>query len=193
MTDPATAYFFKKYYRNIIKWWFVIYNPTAIKIWPSKEEAELARQKELEEELALQNELEEELTLQKESEEEEPACQDTEEAFNATTGSYSGLYGQRPVDEDTQSALDTILSKSSSQSAIDSLFQNSTSEQKPASGTDHSNAVPLPPEQDAIIREANAIYERLLREAAEDEAKRAAEVEAARRAREAEEEKAASS
>ena len=27
MTDPATAYFFKKYYRNIIKWWFVVYNP----------------------------------------------------------------------------------------------------------------------------------------------------------------------
>ena len=49
MTDPATAYFFKKYYRNIIKWWFVVYNPDFRKIWPSKEEEETARQKELEE------------------------------------------------------------------------------------------------------------------------------------------------
>ncbi len=35
-----------------------------------------------------------------------------------------------------------------------------------------------PPEQDKIIREANAIYERLLREAAEDEAKKQAEIDA---------------
>ena len=38
----------------------------------------------------------------------------------------------------------------------------------------------LPPEQEAIINEANAIYERLMREAAEDEAKKNAEIEAAR-------------
>ena len=60
MTDPATAYFFKKYYRNIIKWWFVVYNPDFRKIWPSKEEEETARQKELEEKrIAHEKELEE--------------------------------------------------------------------------------------------------------------------------------------
>lgn len=39
----------------------------------------------------------------------------------------------------------------------------------------------LPPEQDEIIKEANAIYERLLREAAEDEARKQAEIEAVRK------------
>lgn len=38
----------------------------------------------------------------------------------------------------------------------------------------------LPPEQDDIVKEANAIYERLLREAAEDEARKQAEIEAVR-------------
>ena len=117
MTDPATAYFFKKYYRNIIKWWFVVYNPDFRKIWPSKEEEETARQKEL--------------------------------------------------DDQTQSTLDEILNASSSQCNIDSLVKAAKSED-----------VTLPPEQDKIIREANAIYERLLREAAEDEAKKQAEIDA---------------
>jgi hypothetical protein len=45
-----------------------------------------------------------------------------------------------------------------------------------------SDDVVIPPEQEEIINEANAIYERLLREAAEDEAKKQAEIEAARMA-----------
>lgn len=38
----------------------------------------------------------------------------------------------------------------------------------------------MSPEQEAVIQEANEIYERLLREAAEDEAKKKAEIEAAK-------------
>lgn len=159
MTDPATAYFFKKYYRNIIKWWFVVYNPDFRKIWPSKEEEEIAHQKELEEErIAHEKELEEAAAREQEA---------SNEAFNASTGSYSGLYGQKPVDDQTQLTLDEILNAASSQCNIDSLVEATK-----------SGDVTLPPEQDEIIREANAIYERLLREAAEDEAKKQAEIDA---------------
>ncbi len=91
----------------------------------------------------------------------------SDDAYNASTGSYSGLYGQKPVDDQTQSTLDEILNASSSQCNIDSLVEAAKSED-----------VTLPPEQDKIIREANAIYERLLREAAEDEAKKQAEIDA---------------
>ena len=162
MTDPATAYFFKKYYRNIIKWWFVVYNPDYKKIWPSKEEEEIAHQKELEEEeIAHQKELEEAACVEQDK--------TSDDAFNASTGSYSGLYGQKPVDDKTQSTLDEILNAASSQCNIDSLVAASKSDD-----------VTLPPEQDEIIKEANAIYERLLREAAEDDAKKQAEIEAAR-------------
>lgn len=161
MTDPATAYFFKKYYRNIIKWWFVVYNPDYKKVWPSKEEEEIAHQKELEEErIAHEKELEEAASREQET---------SDDAFNASTGSYSGLYGQKPVDDKTQSTLDEILNAASSQCNIDSLV-----------AATKSDDVTLPPEQDEIIKEANAIYERLLREAAEDEAKKQAEIEAAR-------------
>lgn len=151
MTDPATAYFFKKYYRNIIKWWFVVYNPDYKKVWPSKEEEEIAHQKELEEAACVEKD------------------KTSDDAFNASTGSYSGLYGQKPVDDKTQSTLDEILNAASSQCNIDSLVAASKSDD-----------VTLPPEQDEIIKEANAIYERLLREAAEDDAKKQAEIEAAR-------------
>ena len=158
----ATAYFFKKYYRNIIKWWFVVYNPDYKKIWPSKEEEEIAHQKELEEEeIAHQKELEEAACVEQDK--------TSDDAFNASTGSYSGLYGQKPVDDKTQSTLDEILNAASSQCNIDSLVAASKSDD-----------VTLPPEQDEIIKEANAIYERLLREAAEDDAKKQAEIEAAR-------------
>ena len=34
--DPATAYFLKKYYPHVIKWWLVAYNPDAVRIWPSE-------------------------------------------------------------------------------------------------------------------------------------------------------------
>ena len=159
MTDPATAYFFKKYYRNIIKWRFVVYNPDFRKIWPSKEEEETAHQKELEEKrIAHEKELEEAAAKEQEK---------SDDAYNASTGSYSGLYGQKPVDDQTQSTLDEILNASSSQCNIDSLVEAAK-----------SGDVTLPPEQDEIIREANAIYERLLREAAEDEAKKQAEIDA---------------
>jgi len=156
--DPATAYFLKKYYPHVIKWWLVSYNPEIVKIWPSKEEKEEALRLE-----ALEKEKEAETPAEIEAE--LPALEDS--AFNATTGSYSGLYGQQPVDESTQAALDAILATSSSQSSVDSLFADTD----PLSGN-----VDLPPEQDKIVREANEIYERLLREAAEDEAHKQAEI-----------------
>ena len=104
-------------------------------------------------------------------------------AYNATTGSYSGLYGQKPVDADTQAALDAIMNSSSNQSSIDFLLSGGTPTSGPAYAmTDQSASdVVIPPEQAEIIAEANAIYERLLREAAEDEAKKQAEIEEARR------------
>lgn len=161
MKDPQTAYFFKKFYGNVIKWWFVSYNTDAIKIWPSKAEEEAARIKEEEEK---------ELLLLESAQEETP-----DESYNATTGSYSGLYGQGPMDDVTQSMLDEIMHQSSSQTSIDSLLQSSA----------QTSDVILPPEQEEIIKEANIIYERLLREAKEDEERKAAEIEAIKRAVEA--------
>lgn len=161
MKDPQTAYFFKKFYGNVIKWWFVSYNTDAIKIWPSKAEEEAARIKEEEER---------ELLLLESAQEETP-----DESYNATTGSYSGLYGQGPMDDVTQSMLDKIIHQSSSQTSIDSLLQSSA----------ETSDVILPPEQDEIIKEANIIYERLLREAKEDEERKATEIEAVKRAVEA--------
>ncbi len=161
MKDPQTAYFFKKFYGNVIKWWFVSYNTDAIKIWPSKAEEEAARIKEEEER---------ELLLLESAQEETP-----DESYNATTGSYSGLYGQGPMDDVTQSMLDAIMHQSSSQTSIDSLLQSSA----------ESSDVILPPEQDEIIKEANIIYERLLHEAKEDEERKAAEIEAVKHAVEA--------
>lgn len=159
MMDPQTAYFFKKFYRNIIKWWFVDYNPDVKKIWPSKAEEEAALQKEEEERLLLEAELE----------------ASADDSYNETTGSYSGLYGQGPMDDNTQFMLDEIMHRSSSQTSIDSIVQNSS----------NYTDVVLPPEQDEIIKEANVIYERLLREAKEDEDRKAAEIEAIKRAVEA--------
>lgn len=162
--DPATAYFLKKYYPRVIKWWLVEYNPDVVRIWPSKaEEEEALRLEAIEAEEAAQLALEED--------DPEP---DTEEyassMYNATTGSYSGLYGQQPIDEDTQAALNAILYASSSQSSVDSLI---------ASGGQRGDDVITPPEQAEIIHEANEIYERLLREAAEDEARKQTEIEEA--------------
>lgn len=179
MMDPNTAYFFKKFYRNIIKWWFVIYNPDAKKIWPSRKEEEEARKKEEAELAAL-----EEANAKDATPQEDIQSPIEDDAYNETTGSYSGLYGQGPMDDDTQSMLDQIMSISSSQSSIDALLHASscdTSNAAPASVSD----VVLPPEQDEIIREANAIYERLLREAKEDEERKAAEIEAIKKSMEA--------
>jgi hypothetical protein len=149
--DPATSYFLKKYYPHVIKWWLVIYNPEFIRIWPSKEEEDEAMRIEAEEKAALELELQD------------------DDAYNATTGSYSGLYGQKPVDDSTQAALDAIMSASSNQNSVDSLL---------------SNNISISEEQQSVIDDANAIYERLLREAAEDEAKKQAQIEEARKAAE---------
>jgi hypothetical protein len=169
--DPATSYFLKKYYPHVIKWWLVIYNPEVIRIWPSKAE----------EEEALRIEAEEEKLLALETSDDTPDAS----AFNATTGSYSGLYGQKPVDADTQAALDAIMNTSSSQNNVDYLLSGGSPNTGAAYATGNtysssSDDVVIPPEQEEIINEANAIYERLLREAAEDEAKKQAEIEAAR-------------
>ena len=40
--DAATAYFLKRYYPHVIKWWLVVYIPEAVRIWPSKAEKEAA-------------------------------------------------------------------------------------------------------------------------------------------------------
>lgn len=173
MMDPATAYFLKKYYPHVIKWWLVVYNPEYIRIWPSKAEEEEALRLEAEERKYLPAPEDTGFTLPEEG-------TISSDAFNATTGSYSGLYGQKPVDAATQAALDAIMNISSNQTNIDLLLEGGSSAYA-SDGTSGSNTVVLPPEQDEIIAEANAIYERLLREAAEDEAKKQAEIEAVRK------------
>jgi len=179
MMDPATAYFLKKYYPHVIKWWLVTYNPEIVRIWPSKAEKDEALRLETEKKAA-----EEALRLETEKKAAEEEVDDS--AFNATTGSYSGLYGKKPVDESTQAALDAILNASSNQSSVDSLLAGTTSGSQDLTsslltGAASDNCVILPPEQDEIIREANEIYERLLREAAEDEARKQAEIDEMRR------------
>lgn len=164
--DANTAYFLKKYYPHVIKWWLVVYIPEVVRIWPSKTEEEEALRLEAQQQAALE---------QHENANDSVQINNAdgaidESAYNATTGSYSGLYGQKPVDSDTQAALDAILNGSSNQNSVDMLLSGS------------SKAVTLPPEQDEIIEEANAIYARLLREAAEDEARKQAEIEAVRNA-----------
>ena len=198
--SPQIAYFFRKIYGNIIKWWFVIYNPIARRIWPSKEEEEEALKKEAEEKEEEASEEEEDI-FSDDSNVEEPAMNAspyeapmTENApppmspspskqiiaddnYNATTGAYSGLYGTGPVDSTTQSMLDEIMGKNNAAHSIDNLI--------PGNEPDFSNIEvnEAPPEdQSAVLEEANAIYERLMREAAEDEAKKQAEIEAAKAA-----------
>lgn len=168
--DAATAYFLKKYYPHVIKWWLVVYNPEAIRIWPSEAEKEEA--------LRLEAEEAERLALEGPAEEENGELLLEDSAFNATTGSYSGLYGRQPVDAETQAAYNAIMTTSNNQHNVDSLLSGGAVEKK--NGLMPSNDVVIPPEQNDIISEANAIYERLLREAAEDEAKKQAEIEAAK-------------
>lgn len=172
MMDPATAYFLKKYYPHVIKWWLVVYNPESVRIWHSKAEREEAlRLKALEEAETAK------IAAKPTAQPETPALVDSasdshkidDSAYNAATGSYSGLYGQNPVDDDTQAALEAILKASSNQTSVDTFLAST------------SASVTLPPEQDEIIKEANEIYERLLREAAEDEARKQAEIEEMRK------------
>ncbi len=161
--DAATAYFLKRYYPHVIKWWLVVYIPEAVRIWPSKAEKEAA------------------LRLEAKEAKQKPAIEQKKPsltqntipdaaAYNAATGSYSGLYGQGPVDESTKAALDAIMNTSNNQNTVDSLLSSAQPQKE----------VILPPEHKEIVDEANAIYNRLMREAAEDEAKKQAEIEAAR-------------
>lgn len=167
--DAATAYFLKKYYPHVIKWWLVVYNPETVRIWPSKAERDEALRLEA---IAAQKEAEKLLLEDSMSGPQQDMAPDNS-AYNAATGSYSGLYGQKPVDESTQAALDAILNASSNQNSVDSLLAGT--------GMTSGDSIVLPPEQDEIVREANEIYERLLREAAEDEARKQAEIEEMRR------------
>lgn len=173
--DAATAYFLKKYYPHVIKWWLVSYNPEVFRVWPSKAEKKEALKKER---LQLEAEKKNKPVETHTSDQNRYDITD-ESAYNATTGSYSGLYGKGPVDDQTKEALNAILSISNNQNTVDSLLSGNES------GEDvkkkENNDVILPPEQDDIVKEANAIYERLLREAAEDEARKQAEIEAVRR------------
>lgn len=213
MTNPSVAYFFKKFYRNIIKWWYVIYSPIkrvisysdADKEYTQKLEAEKEKkQKErvqkycaatgqpvpsqyqdsTETETATQSEMTSvtDHTQQAPTTQAETKVHIEDVNYNETTGSFSGLYGQKPVDASTQSMLDEIMgNNTNSQNNIDSLFSNDTPNPAPKE-TPKKEEVVLPPEQDDIIKEANEIYERLMREAAEDEAKKQAEIEAAKMA-----------
>lgn len=181
MVNPKVAYFFKRFYRNIIKCWFVIYNPIARIISYSKEDEEYTKKlnKEKEEkkkERAIKYAEANGLPIPEEYAEEKvikPHIEDVN--YNETTGSFSGLYGQKPVDSGTQSMLDEIMGKTSSQNNIDSLLS-----QQVAPAPKPKEEVEMSPEQEAVIQEANEIYERLLREAAEDEAKKQAEIEEAK-------------
>ena len=182
MMDPATAYFLKKYYPHVIKWWLVMYNPEYIKIWPSKAEENEALRLEAENQkrLSVEHTLPD---LDSDSKSLSDGIID-DAAYNATTGSYSGLYGQKPVDADTQAALDAIMNISSNQNNIDFLLSGGIPASNPGYAMNSesvANDVIIPPEQSEIVAEANAIYERLLREAAEDEAKKQEEIEEARR------------
>ncbi len=191
--DATTAYFLKKYYPHVIKWWLVSYNPEVVRVWPTKAERKEAERKEAlkKEKLALE---------QKEKEQENASAPEPQavgqsldsglddSAYNAATGSYSGLYGKGPVDDQTKEALNAILSISNNQNTVDSLLLGNDAEEPESLKKKGNLDVVLPPEQDDIVKEANAIYERLLREAAEDEAKKQAEIEAVRRQVEQEQE-----
>lgn len=166
MSNPHIAYFFKKFYRNIIKWWFVVYNPIARKIWPSKEEEEQALAKEAEEAMSSdmgEEEVSEEYT-QPITPKEEIIADDT---YNESTKSFSGRYGKDPLSEEDNMALNEILKLSSSQNSIDNLVATA------------SAPVELTEEDKAVIEEAKLIYERLMREAEEDKKKKEDEIAAA--------------
>lgn len=220
MTNPDVAYFFKKFYRNIIKWWYVIYNPIARVISFSKEDEEYTKKlqhekkvKQIEREMKMckaqgipytgitLDELEQQTCDEQADEQtdeqfvEEPRPipeTQTEEIptspsapvvkiddvnYNQTTGAFSGLYGTAPMDESTQSVLDEIMGKNKPKNSIESLF-----EQESISNTPTTKPVEMPPDQEEIMKEADEIFARLQREAAEDEAKKQAEIEAVKAA-----------
>lgn len=204
MTNPQVAYFFKKYYRNIIKWYFVSYSQEKRVISFSEADAEysehLAKEKERKQRERVikyceafglpipeqfQKPDESNLSVEMNAQENFPVNNPKiipNDAFNETTGSYSGLYGQQPVDAGTQSMLAEIMGKTGSQNSIDSLLAGDVSTAPmPEPEPPVKEEVSLSPEDADVIREANEIFERLMREAAEDEAKKQAEIEEAKR------------
>lgn len=193
MSDPNTSYFFRRFYRNIIKWWYVVYNPIARKIWHSKEEAEEARLEEERQRILKEEEESRQAALKAEEEAKQVDLMEEEarlkaemeamadETYNATTGSFSGLYGKGPVDASTQAALDEIMGKNKKNDDFASLVNNGSITITPSPAPAPANG-PSKEEQNAVLAEANAIYERLMREAAEDEAKKQAEIDAAKAA-----------
>lgn len=166
----------------MIKWWLVSYNPEVFRVWPSKAERKEAEKKEAlkKEKLQIETQKEKSLALETHAVSQDPNDGLDDSAYNAATGSYSGLYGKGPVDDQTKEALNAILSISNNQNTVDSLLSENESGEGEALKKKSNLDVTLPPEQDDIVKEANAIYERLLREAAEDEAKKQAEIEAVR-------------
>lgn len=176
MINPHVAYFFKKFYNNIIKCWFVIYNPIARIISYSKEDEEYTKQLQEEKDEAKRvraRKYAESNNIPLPEEYAQPKTPVSDSNYNHTTGSFSGLYGQTPVDAGTQTLLDDIISRSSSQSNIDSLFSGQARNFS-------TEPVPMDDEQESVIQEANEIYERLLKEAAENAAKKQAEIELAK-------------
>ena len=168
MVNPKFAYYLKKFYHNIIKCWFVIYNPIARVISYSKEDEEYTKKlnKEKEEKRkaraikyaeATGTPLPEEFQEKKESEkkEEQPQQKPIEDAnYNQSTNSFSGLYGQTPLDSSEQSMLDEIMGKTGSQNNIDSLLSN---QEEIRATYPAAEEVPMSPEQEAVIQEANEI------------------------------------
>ena len=193
--DLKTACFLKNYCRNIIKWWFVAYNTEAVRIWPSQQEKEDALKLEALEQddffepesldstdMLYLNAENDNLVLLNNSNTVDMNYNIPNDAYNATTGSYSGLYGQKPVDEETQKALDLIMGGTNQQNTIDFFLLENESPNEISSveiSNNNTSDIIIPPEQDEIIKEANLIYQRLLNEAAEDEVKKRAEIEQA--------------
>lgn len=136
--DATTAYFLKKYYPHVIKWWLVSYNPEVFRVWPSKAEKKEALKKEALKKEKLQKE-------QMEAQQEKASAPDMQaggqdlnntpddSAYNAATGSYSGLYGKGPVDDQTKEALNAILSISNNQNTVDSLLSGNSPEEDESS------------------------------------------------------------
>lgn len=157
---------------KLIKWWQISYDPTVRKIFSTKEE---------------QDEYEAAQAKLKESKANEELLHNKN--FNAATGSMSGEYGKKEMDDSTKAQLDSILKSNYNAMDVSSMVassQDSSSSPEDVRIEKLCNTSNLSPEKAAEkeeqIRRANEIYERLLREAKEDEQKRQDEIEQARQA-----------
>ena len=95
--DPATAYFLKKYYPHVIKWWLVVYNPETVRIWPSKAEKDAALRLE-----AI------EAKKEAENKKSQPALEDSGSGLNRAQPSTTPHTMRRPVP--TRDYMDKSLS-----------------------------------------------------------------------------------